>query len=91
MKSLPFALMSLAGAAVVAGCSVPLSRLDLPARNPGTQDVGTPPSWVAHEPKTHYYMDERGIVWDDKGMKRDPATLPLAGQPQDTQREGTKS
>ena len=91
MKSLPLALITLAGAAAVAGCSVPLGRFDAPARNPGTHDVGTPPSWIAQERKPRYYMDERGIVWDDQGRRRDAATLPLAGQPQDPQPKGMKS
>ena len=91
MKATLLILTALAGAAAVAGCSVPLGRFDSPARNPGTHDVGTPPSWIAHERKPRYYIDERGIVWDDQGRRRDAATLPLAGPPQDSQPKGMKS
>ena len=91
MKATLLILTAFAGVAAVSGCSVPLGRLDLPARNPGTHDVGTPPSWIAQERKPRYYIDERGIVWDDQGRRRDAATLPLAGQPQDSQPKGIRS
>ena len=91
MKAIPMILITLACVATVAGCSVPLTRFDAPARNPGTHDVGTPPFRIAQDRKPRYYIDERGIVWDDQGRRRDPATLPLAGPPQDSQPKGMKS
>jgi hypothetical protein len=34
-------------------------------------DAGTPATSTAAERETRYYKDENGILWDDRGKKRD--------------------
>ena len=65
MKSLPSVLMTLAGIAVVTGCSSP--SVGPPAREPAWKDTGTPS--LAMEPATRYYVGEKAIVWDDHSKK----------------------
>jgi uncharacterized protein YceK len=63
-------LLLLAGTAAVAGCSTAVS-LDAPPRDRGWMDAGTPATSVKVDGETRYYKDENGVVWDDRGKKRD--------------------
>jgi hypothetical protein len=72
MKVLPSVLVAL-GAAIVASCSMSPTRLDAPALKPGWPDVGTPAPSMALEREARYYVDEKGVVWDDRGKKHDAA------------------
>jgi hypothetical protein len=60
----------LIGVAVAAGCSSPVSRVDLP-RDRAWFDTGTPASSLAPLRVTRFYVDDQGNRWDDRGTKHD--------------------
>lgn len=71
MKRLDIRLiLTIAGGALAAGCASPSSRIDLPPR---WLDAGTPGTTVAVERVTRYYVDETGVLWDDRGRKHEAA------------------
>jgi hypothetical protein len=55
-------------------CSSPPSRVVV--FPPAYPDPGTPAGSVALERETRYYVDEKGVVWDDRGRKMDARTGP---------------
>jgi hypothetical protein len=67
MKS---ALALLAGAVVAAGCST-ANSLDGAPRDRGWMDAGTPATSIKTDRETRYYKDENGVIWDERGKKRD--------------------
>jgi len=71
MKVIPQIVMTLAGVAAVAGCSIPLGRIDPPARGRTILDTGTPPAKIGQGPSPRHYVDEKGATWDDRGIKQD--------------------
>jgi hypothetical protein len=66
MKSV---LMLLAGAAVATGCTT--ASVDAPPRERRWMDAGTPMTSVKADRETRYFKDENGVVWDERGKKRD--------------------
>ena len=78
MKPLSSILMALAAIAVVAGCASPTSRLVDPAYKPSLDpvrkqswpDTGTTTTPHAMERETRYYVDEQGILRDDRGRRQ---------------------
>ena len=60
----------LIGVALAAGCSSPMSRVDSP-RDRVWFDTGTPASSLAPLRVTSFYVDDKGILWDDRAMKHD--------------------
>ena len=73
MKPMKALIATIVGASLAAaGCSSPNSRTDLPARDPGRLDTGTPAAQtIAMEREIRYYVDEKGVVWDDRGRKHE--------------------
>ena len=61
--------MLAACAFAVPGCSTPAVKVDPPARGPSWVDAGTPASTLHMEREIRYYVDEQGMVWDDRGKK----------------------
>jgi hypothetical protein len=78
MKPFPSVLMALAAIAVAAGCASPPSRLGDPAYKPTMEpvrkqswpDTGTTNTPHAMEREIRYYVDEQGILWDDRGRRQ---------------------
>jgi hypothetical protein len=63
-----------AACALVAGsCADPPARATSVARGPSWVDAGTPASTMHLEREIRYYIDEQGMVWDDRGRKLERA------------------
>jgi hypothetical protein len=64
------ALIALAAIAFAAGCSSPTTNAD-PPRGRSWLDAGTPATSTVPGGDTRYFKDENGVLWDDRGKKRD--------------------
>ena len=74
MKTRAFLGTMLAACAfVVSGCSSPAVKVAPREPEPSWVDAGTPASTVHMEREIRYYVDEQGMVWDDRGKKHGPA------------------
>jgi hypothetical protein len=70
MKSFPILLVL--SAVAVSGCSSVAARLTPPAREIARLEVESPGPADSVARETRYYADENGIVWDDRGKRREP-------------------
>jgi hypothetical protein len=66
-------VVALAGAALAAGCSSPMSQLAPSPQGPAWRDTGTPTPPIAIDRLARYYVDENGALWDDRGRKYEGA------------------
>jgi hypothetical protein len=67
----PHAIAVLATVACVMGCSTTGADPGLAARAPSSVVLGMPAGSTAKEHETRYYADEKGILWDDRGHRKD--------------------
>jgi len=65
-------VMLAACAVVASGCAAPDVKV-APAHAPSWVDAGTPSSTLTLERDVRYYIDEQGMVWDDRGKKHEHA------------------
>jgi hypothetical protein len=65
------ALLALAAGSLAAGCTSPTTGVADPPRGPAWKDAGTPVTSTVPGREMRYYKDENGILWDDRGKKRD--------------------
>ena len=66
MKSV---LALIAAATVAAGCST--ASVEAPPRDRSWMDAGTPATSIKADRETRYFKDENGVLWDDRGKKRE--------------------
>jgi len=71
-KSAPLAL-ALGLVAVAAGCTSPASHPNQ-VHEPGWTDTGTPARPVSIDRLARYYVDEDGVLWDERGRKYEEDT-----------------
>lgn len=63
--------MAIAAAALAVGCTSPTSSTESAPRGRSWLDAGTPTTSSVVGPETRYFKDENGVLWDDRGKKRD--------------------
>ena len=65
--------MMAAGAVLAGSCAEPAVRVAPVVLGPSWVDAGTPASTTHLEREIRYFVDERGMVWDDRGRKHERA------------------
>jgi len=62
-------VMLAACAVIASGCQAPEVKVAPAPHPPSWVDAGTPASTVTLERELRYYIDEQGMIWDDRGKK----------------------
>ena len=65
------AVVALAAAVLAAGCTSPTSSTESLPRGRSWLDAGTPTISSVAGRETRYFKDENGVLWDERGKKRD--------------------
>ena len=64
-------LTALAAAALAEGCSSARTSAENPPLGRSWLDAGTPATSTVVGRETRYFKDGNGVLWDDRGKKRD--------------------